>query len=227
METEVTLVGLSRERERIDKALGNRESLLLLGPRGAGKSRLLHEVVAQRPEAVYLRCPPEPHEFLVSLARRLSIDVRLPSVRLRGLLWKTLEASPRILVLDGVHHAGRAVRSFLEGLSYAPGGVILAAARGYGELGALGRLFWDPRQTVRLEPLLPHEARLLFEAAAGRFGLRALELDEFREYVLECARGNPGEIVEMCRLASHPRYLAGARIKFHILRIDALMHLGG
>ncbi len=227
METEVSLVGLSRECERIEKALENRESLLLLGPRGAGKSRLLHEVVAQRPEAVYLPCPPEPHELLVSLARRLNVDFRLSSVRLRGLLWRDLEASPRILLLDGVHHAGRALRSFLERLYYAPGSAILAAARGYGELGALEGLFWDPRQVVRFKPLSPDEARLLFEAAALRFGLGALELDDFREYVLECARGNPGEIVEMCRLACNPRYLTGARIKFHILRIDALMQLGG
>jgi hypothetical protein len=225
MEAEVPLIGLARERELVAEAIEQRQSLLLIGPRASGKSRVLREVLARRPEALHLTCPAAPHALLASLAQQMGMDSRLSSVRLRGLLWNALEASPRILVLDAVQNAGHALRRFFERLYYIPGMAILVAARDHGALGALNRLFWDPRRLVRFEPLGDKEAYLLFEAAADRFSLRELDLDEFREQVLESARGNPGEIVEMCRRASDPRYLAGVRIKFVPLRIDALIKL--
>ena len=54
------------------------------------------------------------------------------------------------------------------------------------------------------------------------FKLRQLDLDEFREKVLESARGNPGQIIEMCRLAAQPQYHAGRYIKFSAIRIDTV-----
>jgi hypothetical protein len=227
MEAEVPLIGLARERERVELALENRESLLLIGPRGSGKSRVLRQVVARQPGALHLNCPPTPHELLASLAQQMGIDTHLSSVRLRGLLWNALEASPRILVLDAVRNAGHVLRRFLERLYYVPGMAIVIAARDHGALGALNRLFWDPRHIVRFEPLVEREAGLLFDAAAAHFGLQNLPLDEFREQVLDSAHGNPGEIIEMCRLASDPRYVAGGRVKFVLLRIDALIRLAG
>jgi hypothetical protein len=65
----------------------------------------------------------------------------------------------------------------------------------------------------------------LFDIAAGQFGLRNLDVREFRDKALESARGNPGQIVEMCRMASNPMYVSGSHIKFAPLRIDALTRL--
>ena len=54
-----------------------------------------------------------------------------------------------------------------------------------------------------------------------------LDLDEFREKVLESAHGRPGQIIEMCRLATQPQYLAGRYVKFAPLRIDKLIKFAG
>ena len=40
--------------------------------------------------------------------------------------------------------------------------------------------------------------------------------------MLRSARGNPGQIVTMCRLAARPEYRQGRRVKFLPLRMDAL-----
>ena len=64
-------------------------------------------------------------------------------------------------------------------------------------------------------------------AATDRFQLRNLHLDEFREKVLESAHGNPGQIIEMCRLAPQPQYHSGRYIKFSPIRIDTVMKFTG
>jgi hypothetical protein len=53
--------------------------------------------------------------------------------------------------------------------------------------------------------------------------LRDLDLDEFGNKALESAHGNPGQIIEMCRLAAQPQYQSGRYIKFAPLRIDTVM----
>jgi hypothetical protein len=100
--------------------------------------------------------------------------------------------------------------------------VLFAASRDAFSLGALARLFWNPAQALNTPPLAGPDAEQLFEAAADHFHLRNLNLDEFREKVLESAAGNPGQIIEMCRLATQPQYHAGHHIKFAPLRIDTV-----
>jgi hypothetical protein len=238
------LVGLGRERRRIAEAVRCRESLLISGPRGCGKTRVIATVLedaAAMEGIVYLAFPPAMHDLLAALARALitsghraltllagaSTNLEMQtSVHLRGLLWTALEAEPRILILDGIENAGFQPYRFLQRLYHAPGMAIVATARSPLSLGALGRLFWNPRQTVNFQPLSERESAKLFEAAVDRFRLRHLDLDRFREKVLESACGNPGEIVEMCRLAANPQYLSGHHVKFAPLRIDALMNIG-
>jgi hypothetical protein len=100
---------------------------------------------------------------------------------------------------------------------------LFAASRDAFSLGTLARLFWNPANALHIPPFHEHDAEQLFEAAADRFQLRHLDLAEFRYKVLESARGNPGQIIEMCRLAARPQYHSGRYIKFSPLRIDTVM----
>jgi hypothetical protein len=140
-----------------------------------------------------------------------------------------LEAEPRTIVLDGVDGASHPIFRFLQRLYFARGMVIIAASRDGMALGALGRLFWDTRKFLQFRELAESEAEQLFELATGHLGLRKLDLslEDFREKVLEAARGNPGQIIEMRRLAANPQYVTGRHIKFAPLRIDALMKFMG
>jgi len=246
MEAEFPLVGMTAERRRLGQALDARESLLILGPSGCGKTRLLAEAQRLRKEWLHVAWAATPHAFLVSLSRALIAaghgDFLAPadagagrrawlgeqtSIRLRGLLWSALERTPMPLAIDGIRGAGSAAYRFLRRLRHVPGMALVAAARDTRDLGTLSRLFWEPERTLRVAPLDGREAARLFVAAVDRFGLRSLALDEFREKVLEAAHGNPGQIIEMCRLATEPRYLTGRHVKFGPLRIDAFTRFGG
>jgi hypothetical protein len=249
MAHEFGLVAMERERQRLCAAFRNRESLAVFGPRGSGKSRLLRECLPSK-DILYLQWEPTLHALLVSIARmliagkhaeflrRAALRLRSeadrenwlaqqPSVHLKGLLWNAMESSPVPMVFDGVTATGFPTYRFLQRLYHEPGMAIFASSRDSLAMGALARLFWNRSQTLHLAPLPQREAERLFEMAADRFQLRSLELDEFREKVLDSADGNPGQIIEMCRLASQPQYISGRYIKFTPLRIDTVIKFAG
>jgi hypothetical protein len=211
----------------------------VLGPPGSGKTALSRAVVDEG--VIYLRYSATLHHLLMDLARALLqsghrsfLGLARPagdlenwlsgqtSIHLKGLLWTALEAEPRAIILRGIDRAGFPTYRFLQRLYFAKGMAFVATARNAMCLGALGRLFWDPRATLHLEPLNHTGSTRLFDSAGEQFGLRKLDVQEFRAKVLESARGNPGQIVEMCRMASNPMYVSGGRIKFAPLRIDVL-----
>jgi energy-coupling factor transporter ATP-binding protein EcfA2 len=239
------LIGRSNEVERLASALRKRESLLLIGPAGSGKTALIRTAIRRIPatgEILYLRYSANLHHLLVDLARCL-LAIRhksfqnmahvsseaekwlshQTSVHLKGLLWSALEAEPGIVILDGIDGASFPIYRFLQRLYFAPGMAIFAATKDVRSLGALSRLFWDPRRELQLRPLQHVDAERLFDLAVNQFGLEHLDIGEFKEKVLESAHGNPGEIIEMCRLASNPMYVSGRHIKFVPLRMDVLM----
>jgi hypothetical protein len=236
------LIGRRSEIGRLRKSIRQRESLLVLGPSGSGKTALARVMVDE--DVIYLRYSATLHDLLIDLARavlqsgqrsllglaRPAGDLenwlsRQTSVHLKGLLWTALEAEPRVIILDGIDRASFPTYRFLQRLYFAKGMAFVATARNAVCLGALGRLFWDPRAMLHLEPLNHIDSMRLFDIAAGQFGLRNLDVREFRDKALESARGNPGQIVEMCRMASNPMYVSGSHIKFAPLRIDVLTRL--
>jgi hypothetical protein len=245
MDLAFPLLGVGGEQHRLKEAFRKRESLLITGPSGAGKTALIHAAVAEVANArdiVRVRYSANLHRLLVDLTRTLLAvkhkalrDRARPgaavekwlceqtSIHLKGLLWTALEAEPLTMILDGIDGASFPMYRFLQRLYFAPGMAIIAAARDTGTLGVLGRLFWDPWKMLHIRPLNHADSRKLFDLAAKKFGLEQLDVDEFRAKVLESAQGNPGEIIEMCRLAANPLYISGKHIKFAPLRIDVMM----
>ena len=242
MEPQLPFVGMAKEVQRLSLAFATGDPLLLLGPQGSGKTRLIKEALCGNHHVLYIAGEPTLHALLTAMARAL-IAARhadlvgrakpgadpeawltlQTSIRLKGLLWTAVEGSPVPIMLDGIAGAGFPTYRFLQRIYHAPGMALFAASRDAFSLGALARLFWNPAKTLNVPPLPERDAEQLFEAAADHFKLRHLDLDEFREKVLESAGGNPGQIIEMCRLARQPQYHAGRYIKFSPLRIDTVM----
>lgn len=224
------LVGRREELRNLSTALRNRHSRLILGPPGARKTRLIQEAsrLAAQPCA-FLRRPTVLHALLAELAEQL--DCRLPrfhalhratSISLKPAILDSLRRAPRCVVIDGISQTEPRMYRFLQQVYYVPGTCLIVTAASRDGLGFLRKLLWDPREEISLEPFSRSEAQLLFEMAADRFELRSMNLDDFRQKVLMAARGNPGQIVSMCRLAGRREYQNGRHIKFLPLRIDAL-----
>jgi hypothetical protein len=233
---------MAKEKQRLSLAFGTGDPLLVLGPHGSGKTRLIQEAFLNNHHMLYIAWAPTLHALLTAMARAL-IAARhadflrrakpgadpeawlatQTSIHLKGILWSAMESSPVPMVLDGVAGASFPTYRFLQRIYHTHGMALFATSRDAFSLGALARLFWNPAKALNIPPLHERDAGQLFEAAADRFKLRDLDLDEFREKVLESACGNPGQIIEMCRLATQPQYLAGRYVKFAPLRIDTVM----
>ncbi len=229
------LVGLGQEQRRIETALRSGESLLVLGPQGSGKTHLLRECSRAVPGTAFVQYADNFHLLLQALAgglvdaghqrilSRLTSRPGQTSVRLRGILWNALEEEPARIVVDGIDSASFPVLRFFQRIYFVRGMSIVVSARDALRLGALARLFWDPRKTLQLKPLSAAASAEVFDRAAYMYGVRGANLEEFRDRVLESAAGIGGQIVAMCRLASRPEYLtASGRIKFELVRIDCL-----
>jgi hypothetical protein len=248
MGPEMPVVGLLRERRALLNAIQDRESLLLLGPAGSGKTALVRSVLESELRGaplIHITRFHTLHDLLVTTARGLlqaghrafrgSVEpvpaeweswlAGQTSIHLKGLLWTALEREPATMILEGINGAGHQTYRFLQRLYFSPGTTIVATARDHTHLGELGRLFWDPNRTRYIQPLSDADALRLFEAAVDHFGLRDLSLDDFRERALASANGNPGQIVEMCRFAANPMYVSSRHVKFAPLRIDVMMRL--
>ena len=229
-EIDLPLMGRRAELRRLSAALRDRHSRLILGPSGAGKTRLIREATRATGEAFVLLERPGPlHHLLVECAmqlhcraERFSTLGRATSIALKPLVLGALRLAPRSIVIEDLADTDPRMYRFLQELYYIPNVCLIVSATSRGTLGFLRKLLWDPREEILLGPLSRSESRSLFDAAADRFGLQTLDLEAFRPKVLAAAQGNPGQIVSMCRLAARAEYQAGRHIKFLPLRIDAL-----
>lgn len=220
----IPLVGRRDEVRTLAAALRARKSSLVLGPGGMGKTRLVQEALKiSRQPYLDAGTPGALHRLLVELARRLSLPAgRATSTALKPRVLEALREAPRCLVLEDVSGADARMYRFLQQVYYLPGVCLLVTARSREALGHLRKLLWDPREEIVLKPLNRTDALALFAAASRLYGLESPDLAAFRRKVLAAAKGNPGQILSMCRLAGRPEYRNGSYIKFLPIRMDAL-----
>lgn len=229
----VALVGRRNEVAALSAALKSRQSRLIVGPAGIGKTRVLQESLAKSGQPfVSIAKPVVLHDLLVRLGEVLNCrsgrfaDLRhATTVHLKPLVLNTLRATPHCVILEDIERVEPRMYRFLQELYYVPKTCLIATVRSKNRMGYLRKLLWDPRQELALKPLTHQESLRLFEEACRVFRLDPLDLDDFRQQVIQAARGNPGQILGMCRLAGQSGYRRGRHIKFAPLRIDLLSGL--
>ena len=254
-EPDTPFFGRERELERLLAAIRDRRSLLIFGVPDSGKSALVERALAALPWTMKNAClrvsaEESPQNLLRQLVMRLfaakdavvcaaipaqaSHPERLErwvkkqtSGRLRGLVFRAFDRGCYWTFWDDAGRLGLAHSRFLREVVRMRNTPAYLLARGVEEIdiGRAGRIFWSEDQRLELGPLANEEAQALFDAVIEREGLQGLELDEFREQVLEAGRKLPGAIVRMAAMAAQPQYRYGNTVKAKLISMEYLVQL--
>jgi hypothetical protein len=170
----VKAVERTGELARLTSRAHERKDLLVFGPEGVGKTRLLQEFARIEPLALYVAQSKSPHDLLLSLVEslRTKLGVRgLPSHTstmstsgLKATVDRALNVKPFLLLVDHLQGPSRVVAKIVKDLGYYGRTPIFLAARSphMEDIGALQALCYD--QKGRLEMMnWPSEVAPLFQ----------------------------------------------------------------
>jgi hypothetical protein len=124
----LTCIGREEELDRLRNQVRTRKSLLVFGPEGVGKSRLLRSFVGNYPMAAYVPQMRSPREFVLSLLQALHIaeegvavpasPAALSTSSLKGIVHRALDKQPFLMVLDHLDAPSRVVTGMIKDLHY-------------------------------------------------------------------------------------------------------------
>ena len=222
-------LGRLRNRARI------RKSLLVFGPEGVGKSRLLHTFVEDQPLALYVAQMRSPREFLLALLHALHAAdeaIRVPgnltalsTSSLKGIVHRALDARPFLMVLDQLDAPSRVLTRMIKDLTYYGRTPVIFASRSphMEDIGALRPLCANKSERLELKNWPLQIALEFAQREVERSRLWASNLEAVLPSLVEWSDGNPGAILRMLRMAQLPQYRADDQIKAHILYVDYRM----
>lgn len=228
---------VAREEElgRLRNQARIRKSLLLFGPEGVGKSRLLRSFVETQSLALYVGQMRAPREFVLTLLQALHSadgEIRVPAnlsalstSSLKGLVHRALDTQPFLMVLDHLDAPSRVVTGMVKDLHYYGRTPVIFASRSphMEDIGALRPLCANKSERLELKNLPAPVALEFARREAQKAELWASNLDATLPSLVEWSDGNPGAILHMLKMAQFPQYRAGDQIKSHILYVDYRM----
>ena len=232
----LSAVQRNEEMERLQAQAQKRRSMLIFGPEGVGKTRLLRAFGESQPLALFVPHVRTPRDFMLVLLQeihrldsrelRLSADIgNLSTPSLKGRIQRRLAELPFLLVLDHVAGPSRVVTGIIrEFTDYGRRPIYFAARSPHMEdIGGLQPLCADRSERLELKNLSPAVALEFARREAERAGLRAANLEPALRSLVEWSDGNPGGILQMLKMAESPRYRVADRIKAHVLYLDFRM----
>jgi GTPase SAR1 family protein len=228
---------IEREEElgRLRAQARARKSMLVFGPEGVGKSRLLRRFVESQPLALYVAQMRSPREFLLGLLEALhSADEKLKTPKniavlssssLKGIVHRALDTRPFLMVLDQLDAPSRVVTGMIKSLHYYGRTPVIFASRSphMEDIGALRPLCALKTERIEVKNLPAQIALEFAQREAERTQLWASNLESILSSLVEWSDGNPGAIIHMLKMAQLPQYRAGDQIKSHILYVDYRM----
>lgn len=229
-------VDRTEELARLRAQAQKRKSMLVFGPEGVGKTRLLLTFVQNQPFALYVSPIRSPRDLMMALIqglRRLDKrELRLPSnanslstSSLKGIVQRALAEFPVMLVLDHLAGPSRVVTGIIKEFSdYGRRPIYIAARTPHMEdIGTLQPMCADRSERLEIRNFGPAVALEFAKREAERTGLWASNLDSALHSLVEWSDGNPGSILQMLKMADLPRYRMGDQIKAHVLYLDFRM----
>lgn len=224
------------EMARLQAQAQKRKSMLIFGPEGVGKTRLLLAFAERNPLALYVPRIRSPRDFMLSLLQELrrleKRQLRLPenvsalsTPSLKGIVQRALAAFPFLLVLDHLTGPSRVVTGIIKEFSdYGQRPILFAARTPHMEdIGTLQPMCADRSERLEMKNLPPAIALEFAKREAENSSLWASNLESALHSLVDWSEGNPGSILQMLAMAQLPRYRMGDQIKAHVLYLDYRM----
>jgi DNA polymerase III delta prime subunit len=228
-------VDRTAELERLASRVRQRKHLLIFGPEGVGKTRLLQEFARTEALALYVSQTKSPHDLLLSLSESLRTKLGVGSLPsntssmstsgLKATVDKALNAKPFLLMVDHLQGPSRVVAKIVKELGYHGRTPIFLGARSphMEDVGALQALCYDKSERLEMTNWSSEIAREFAYREAERTDLWASNLDTALQSIVQLSGGNPGSILGMLKMAARPQYRIDDQIKFHVLYLDYRM----
>lgn len=231
-----TVVDRVEEAARLHAQVQRRKSMLIFGPEGVGKTRLLESFIKTQPFALYVSQMGSPRDLMLALVQDLRVlgkrELRLPanpqSMRtssLKGMVLRALDEFPFLLVLDHLAAPSRVVTGVIKEMHYYGRTPVYFAARTphMEDVGALLPMCADRSERLEIKNLPPSIAVEFARRGAEQSGLWASNLESALDSIVDWCNGNPGSILQMLKMCSLAKYRMGDQIKPHVLYLDFLM----
>ncbi|HXY14566.1 MAG TPA: ATP-binding protein [Terriglobales bacterium] len=240
-----TIYGRDLELAQLRALLACRNSFLLFGAAGVGKTLLVSRLLAEVDDALYceeatgglfvfreilaqLLFKENAYAIRACRARGSNVLARKSAVAVRGIVARALRESNYWLVLDHVKSPSQAFAAAIHEICSTNTSLLVVARSAHMEdVGFLLPMFCERSARYELRNFDSSTARQFAEGVARELQLQAANQEDVIEKVLRYSKGNPGAIRAMLEMALNPRYVAQQHIKFSPLYIDFRLKWGG
>ena len=225
----------AEELARLLEQARARKSMLVFGPEGVGKSRLLRSFCSSEELALFVVNSKSPREFLLELleamrpkakGEKIPRDVTAQSARsLKGIVHRALDAAPYLIVVDHLSGPSRVLTGMIKDLHYYGRTPVFFAARSphMEDIGALQAFCALKTERLEIKNWPQPVAWEFAKRHAGAIGLWASNFESALRSFVEWSDGNPASILRLVEMARSPKYRMGDQIKAHILYVDYRM----
>jgi hypothetical protein len=236
--TRPVIFGRNQEVKQLRRRIASRQSFLLHGPAGVGKTLLLRHVAPEFPKVLCSLRNPTPQSLYRNLSELLlaaghpvfakacphgtsSLKAKT-AVSIQGLVREALRDSDYLVIADNLMRPSQALAACLRELMRTCSIPLIAVSRSahMEDAGFVLPLFPDRAERFALRNFDPATARPFALSCAQAEGVAADNLLQFLDRVVEYSSGNPGAIIQMIHLATRPEYSTENQIKIAPLYID-------